>query len=802
MRGAWREVRGERMGHNEKREADLDELRERFSRLSEASASISESLELEKVLEGVLDNARELTGARYGLMVLCDNRGWIEDYVASGLTSQQAHHFWQMPEGVAFHRHLIEVGGPIREPDLLAYARQRGLPVPNLPFPDSEAASVLAMRLRHRSELVGAICVSHKDQQFTPDDEETMALFATQAAMVITNARRHQQEQRARADLETLVNTAPVGVLVFDAENGALKTANREAKKLVGEHLLPGGTVEDLLNTATFRSPDGRELPADELPLARVLESGEPVRGEEIVVEAPGERSITAMINATAICGDDGAVVSVVMTVEDITPLADLERLRTEFLGMVGHELRMPLTSIKGSASTLLESQASLTPAEMAQFFGIIADQADYMRVLISDLIDIVQIETGTLAIDPEPVDVSRLVDEARVAFLSSGGRDNIVIDIVPDLPLVSADRLRIVQVITNLLTNASRNSHDTSTIRIETEFDGVHVSVSVADDGLGIEPERLLHLFAKFSPNDAPGKGRDMGLGLAICKGIAEAHGGRIWAESDGPGLGSQFTFTIPASQQAAPSTGAGRSRVYAHMIPPSGDAAERILALDDDPKTLKAIRDALAGAGFEPVLTGDPKQLAPLIEQTDPQVVLLDIMLPDTDGLELMHETAALGEVPVIFLSAYNRPELIARAFEMGAVDYLVKPFTPSELAARVRAALHKKPQRPTTFSLKELSIDYSQRSVALAGRRLELTPIEYSVLVELSTNAGSTLTHEHLLQTGWSTASPGNVGLLRTVIKTLRRKLGDDSRNPDYIFTVSRIGYRLASPSPTPG
>ena len=789
------------MGHDETREADLDALRERFSRLSAASASINESLDLEKVLQGVLDNARELTGARYGLMVLCDDQGWIENYVASGLTSQQALDFWRMPEAVAFHRHLMEVGGPIREPDLITYAREQGLPEPSLPFPDSEAASVLAMRLRYRSELAGAICVSHKERDFTPDDEETMALFATQAALVITNARRHQQEQRARADLETLVNTAPVGVLVFDAENGELKTTNREAKRLVGEHLLPGGTVEELLNTATFRSPDGRQLPTGELPLARVLESGEPVRSDEIVVEAPGERSLTAMINATPISGDDGAVVSVVMTVEDITPLADLERLRTEFLGMVGHELRMPLTSIKGSASTLLESQASLTPAEMAQFFRIIADQADYMRALIGDLTDIVQIETGTLAIDPEPVDVSRLVDEARVAFLSSGSRDNVVIDIVPDLPLVSADRLRIVQVITNLLTNASRNSHDTSTIRIETGFDGVHVSVSIADDGLGIEPERLSHLFAKFSPSDLPKKGRDMGLGLAICKGIAEAHGGRIWAESDGPGLGSRFTFTIPASQQVAPSSGAGRSRVYAHMVPASGDGAEKILALDDDPKTLKAIRDALKGAGFEPVLTGDPRHLAPLIEQADPQVVLLDMMLPETDGLELMNQIAALGEVPVIFLSAYNRPELIARAFEMGAVDYLVKPFTPSELAARVRAALHKKPQRLSEFSLKELRIDYSERSVTLAGSRLELTPIEYRVLVELTTNAGTTLTHEHLLQAGWSTGSPGNVGLLRTVIKTLRRKLGDDSRNPDYIFTVSRIGYRLASPSPAP-
>ena len=786
------------MGQDDDSAAEVAALRERLSRLSEATASINKSLEFETVLQGVLDNAKELTGARHGWMVLCDDRGWIVDYVASGLTPQEASEFWQMPSGAVFHRHLVKLGGPIRLQDLLAFVDESGLPELNLPFAATSTISLLAALLRHRSEIVGAVYLFDKDQGFTSGDEETLVMFASQAAMVISNARRHQEEQRARADLETVVNTAPVGVLVFDAETRALRIANREAERLVGELLLPGGSVEDLLSAATFRGSDGREIPPERLPLAQVLESGEPVRGGEVVVEAPDGRSLTAMINATPIVGEDGTVASVVMTVEDISPLADLERLRTEFLGIVGHELRMPLTSIKGSATTLQESQASLSPAEMSEFFRIIGERADYMRDLIGDLIDIVQIETGALAVDPEPVDVSRLVDEARSVFSSSGGRENVHIGIVPDLPLVSADRRRIVQVITNLLANASRSSHETSPISIETSFDGVHVAVSVVDAGLGIEPERFLHLFAKFSPSAGRDTGRDLGLGLAICKGIVEAHGGRIWAESDGPGLGSRFTFTVPAASQTRAESEADPSRVYAHTLQHSALTAERVLALDDDPKTLKAIRDTLADAGFEPIVTGNPNQIASLIDETRPQVVLLDVMLPETDGLELMHGIVALRDLPVIFLSAYNRPELIAKAFEMGAVDYLVKPFTPSELAARVRAALRKKPEAPGAFSLGEMRIDYLQRAVTLAGRLVELSPSEYSVLVELSVNAGAALSHDRLMQAAQGPAGSGTASHLRTIVKTLRRKLGDDSRNPTYIFTVPRIGYRLASPA----
>ena len=666
----------------------------------------------------------------------------------------------------------------------------------------------LAAPILLRGERLGGIYLSDKEPQssveagegeFTIRDEETLSMFVSQAALVISNARVHREEHRARAYFETLVNTTPVGVLVFDAEHETLRYANQEAARMVREQLLPGGSLSEHLGTATYRTVDGHEIPPEELPVAKVLGSSEALRSEEIVIEAQNGRSITTMMNATPIRSEEGKIESVIVSVQDITPIAELEKLRAEFLGMVGHELRTPIASIKGSTTTLLDSSASLDPAEMLQYHRIINEQADYMRDLIGDLIDVVRIETGTLSIHPAPTEVARLVDEGRNNFLSAGGRDNVRINLMPDLPLAMADGRRIAQVMSNLLVNAGRNSHETSAIRVDAAVEGVHVAISVADSGRGVPVERLPYLFQKFSSPEDRDRNQDLGLGLAICKGIVEAHGGRIWAESDGPGLGSRFTFTLPTSAHVLADTPSERVHAAASTRR-TGSEQTRVLAVDDDPRLLKHVRDSLSNSGYSPVVTGDPEEVLSLMDETRPHVVLLDLMLPGTDGVELMQDIHASHDTPVIFLSAYDQDELIAKAFENGAVDYIVKPFSPTELAARVNAALRKKAELPSSFKHGELVLNYAERSVVVAGHHVELTPIEYRLLIELSTNVGSALTHEQLLLRVWGSSQSGDARPLRTAVKNLRRKLGDEVGNPQYIVTVPRVGYRMPRPDTT--
>ena len=791
--------------------AEVAGLRERLSRLSEAGRRINESLDFDTVLQEVLDSARSLTGARYGVMTLADDAGEVENFLSSGMTSGEAQRLWELPERWQLFDSVGSASEPLRIDDLNSHVRSMGLSGLRFPLPVDPVVPFLAAPILHRGRHVGNIHVAQREGggDFTLDDEQTLAMFASHAAMVIANARTHRDERRARADLETLINTSPVGVIVFDARTGAPKSFNREAARIVDHLREPDQSPEQLLDVLTFVRADGREVALSDFPLADLLGTGEVVRLEEIVMRVPNGRSVSALLNSTPIRAEEGGVESVVVTLQDMTPLEDLEQLRAEFLGMVSHELRAPLASIKGSVTTLLEAAPELDPAEMTQFFRIISNSSDEMHHLIGDLLDVARIETGSLSVEPRACEVTAIVDDARTRFLSGGARGDLRMDLDADLPPVMADRRRVVQVLSNLLSNAARNSPEDSPILVRVAGEGADVAFSVADVGRGIPEDLLPHLFRKLSRSAGARPGSIMagsGLGLAICKGIVEAHGGRIWVESDGPGLGARFAFTLPAAAaepaggEAGPAVGAGPPRRA-----PAGPM--RVLAVDDDPQALRYVRDALTKAGYAPIVTADPGDVAHLMKEERPHVVLLDLVLPGSDGIELMREILKTADVPVIFLSAYGQDEVVARALDLGAADYLVKPFSPTELAARIRAALRKRidpegPEPSGPYVAGGLGIDYVERRVTLGSVPVELTATEYAVLYHLSTGAPRVVTHNLLLQRVWGPERLGEPWLLRDVIKRLRRKLGDDASDPVHIFTEPRVGYRMsASAVPDP-
>ena len=621
----------------------------------------------------------------------------------------------------------------------------------------------------------------------------------------LTEERRRRREAEAdRQRMETLIGASPVGMLVIDAETRTVARVNEEAERIIGMPSMLGSRLERYHDLTLYRRMNGREYAVEDRPLHRTLNGGESALAEEILLVRPDGEAVMVLMNAIPIYFEDGRMESVVAAIQDMTPIEELEKLRSEFLAMVSHELRSPLATIKGSAASALGADTPYGAAESRQFFRIIEAQADRLTSLINTLLDVTMIDAGVLSVVPEPVNLAHLLDNARNAFLRGGGRQRVDLDLAPDMPLVSVDGARIAQVLSNLLSNAARHSDESSTIRISVspERDSPFVAISVADEGIGIAAERLPHVFKKFFGSNGEDGERGatedgLGLGLAICKGIAEAHGGRIWAESERAGHGARFTFTLPLSEDAA----VGATDVEGARAESAQESGERIriLAVDDDPQILRHVRLTLSEAGYAVRGTGSADRAVDLLESERPHLALLDMMLDGTDGLTLMERIRKVSEIPVIFLSAHDRTDNKVSALKLGAYDYIAKPFEASELVARIEATLRKSGALGgktvhALYRLGDLELDYADRRVTLAGEPVKLTATEYRMLEELSMSAGRVLTHGQLLERVWGHDYFDGTDLTRNFVGRLRRKLGDDARRPKYIFTAPGVGYRM--------
>ena len=768
-------------------------LRDRLPRLSGAIIRISASLDPDTILQEVVESTCALTGARYGVITTIDLAGEIQDVVTAGLTSDERQQLADWPDGPRLLEHFRDLPAALRLADLPTYVRSLGYSAGAV----VGAKTLLGTPMRHRRDHVGNLFLAEKEdgREFTNEDEEVAVLFASQAAAAITNARTHHNERRARADLEALFDTSPVGVAVLDPRSAKSVSLNREAKRILQKLKMPGRSPEELLEVLTCRRANDFEAALDPLPLARAMSVAETLRAEEIVLQVPDGRSVVTLLNATPIRSSDGEVESVVVTMQDLTSLERAERLRAEFIDMVNRELRAPLTAIKGSAATALGASPGLDPVEMLEFFQIINKQADHMRGLISDLVDAGRIATGTLSVTPEPSQVAVLVDQARSTFLVGGSRHPVLLDLPPDLPRVLADRHRIVQVLSNLLSNAARYSPESSPIRVAAERDGVHVMISVSDEGRGEPSELLPGSLRKYTgfvgAEGEHGLGRSE-LGLALCKGLVEAHGGRIGGANSGVSRGATFTFTVPVAEEADDTASAGiprrSSRTPSEPVTP-------ILVVYNDLQTLRFVGDALRATGYSPILADGQQEWSGIVSTAKPHLILLDL-LPGTDGIQLMESLRELTDLPVIVVTTYGRDETVARALDAGAVDYIVRPFSPTELTTRIGAALRRRAE-PEPFVLRDLAIDYEGRRVTVAGRSVQLTATEYDLLRVLSRDPRRVKTYDYLIHQVWGGPEAADPTLVRAFVKKVRRKLGDDATRPVYILNERGVGYRMGGP-----
>jgi signal transduction histidine kinase len=233
---------------------------------------------------------------------------------------------------------------------------------------------------------------------------------------------------------------------------------------------------------------------------------------------------------------------------DDAPSLDEADRLRAELISALAHEMRTPLTSIKGYSTALLMDEASFNPQTQHEFLQIIDEECDTLQDLIHDVLESSNIEAGLLQLEPQPILLHRLVQSLVSDLEHRTSKHHFVIDFPPDFPIVEADPHRVEQVLRNLLDNSVKYCPEGGIVVIRSEAQEDQVVISVADQGVGIAPEHLNRLFEKYFRVRSAMNHHVVGsgLGLPIARAIVEAHGGRIWAESR-LGEGSTFTFTLP---------------------------------------------------------------------------------------------------------------------------------------------------------------------------------------------------------------------------------------------------------------
>ena len=465
---------------------------------------------------------------------------------------------------------------------------------------------------------------------------------------------------------------------------------------------------------------------------------------------------------------------------QEAAALRRSRELQRGFLSRLSHELRTPLTAIRGYASSLMQPDVTWDRDSQQRFLDRIAAESARLGRLVDDLLDFSAIESGIMRLQRDWCDI-RLVIEAAIACLPPEHAKEVTLNCDTGLPVVWADHDRMEQVFVNLLNNAFGHNPPGTRVQVTAEAGPAEVVISVLDDGLGLPPELAA---APFEPARRPRASTGAGLGLSIAKGIVQAHGGML--ELTALAKGTCFSVYLPVEAEALEAGSGGVARQATSgprtMTAMNEDVRKTCaLVVEDDPNIVDLIRSNLAVRGFDTVVSVDGMRALQLLETEDPDIVLLDLMLPEADGFELCRQIRERSPVAIIVVSARGGERDKVTALHMGADDYMTKPFSIEELLARITATLRRtrpaaptEQQAPPVIVVGDIVIDLALQQVRRNGQPVHLTPTEFALLRELAVNRGKLLTHAHLLRRVWGHGYETETEYLRVYVRRLRAKL----------------------------
>jgi PAS domain S-box-containing protein len=582
-------------------------------------------------------------------------------------------HRWSAPDSVAPRAAL---------PSTRAWARAPTIEGPWAHVP-------LMNGFRRRQRISAARPPTH---EWRPEDLATLADAAARIGLAIDRAHGEAALRASESRLQAMFATASIGLCEVTVD-GRFARVNDALCEMLGR------SRDDLLARGVRDVTHPDDVAASFAALASVFATGEAVTVDKRYVRRDGV-AIWAISSITRVTGDGlGPPSAFVVTVDitdrrsAITALREADRRKDEFLATLAHELRNPLAPIRNAVQIL--DSGELKPRELALCREIIKRQAQHMAWLLDDLLDVSRVTRGKLQLRRERLDVREVVESAveTTRPLMTAQRHEFVVRLPDEPAYLEADRVRISQVITNLLTNAAKYTNPGGRVELAVERAGPEVRISVRDDGIGLAPPDLDRVFDMFSQVDAAldrAQG-GLGIGLALVRGIVELHGGHVQARSEGIGRGAEFVVWLPAadapSARTAPAPAAGTFRTR-----------RRILVADDNRDAARTLEVVLRFAGHDVRIAHDGLSALAIGEEFQPEIVLLDIGMPGLNGYQTARRLRAEPwgrDVLLVALTGWGQASDRELAKSAGFDQHVTKPTDPARIVDLVAA--HSPAEKP---------------------------------------------------------------------------------------------------------
>lgn len=574
----------------------------------------------------------------------------------------------------------------ILQPEALGVSQELLLRHLAVDLPPEQAAALLP-RL---GPLLGAFAGGFFQQSLAiilnQQEEIRGALLAQRQRAEAALERQYREAERARGETRAVLDAAAEAIALV-APDGRFLTINRRFGELLGlqSEEVAGRRLDEL------RAVVERVFAEPAAIWPRLTDTADQEQQFTDIVQQRWPQRRELELFSTPVQSESGEPLGRLFAFRDVTREREVSRMKSDFVALVSHELRTPLTSIKGYIDLLLAEDAGALNTEQCDFLTIVKNNADRLVTLINDLLDLSRIESGRIEARRERLDIATLIAGVAAAFRPQLERkgQHLALDFDAGLPAVSGDADRIIQVFTNLISNAHKYTPNGGSITVRGTAEREAVRVDVTDSGMGLTPDEQGQLFTRFfrSRRRAAQEAGGTGLGLVITRSLVEMHGG-VMSVTSQPGQGATFSVTLPSYQQRkAPPMPAPR-RAVAAGTPYGG----RVLVVDDEPDIAQLLQRFLERAGYQVLVAHRAAEALQLARADQPDLITLDLAMPDDDGftiLEWLKSDPATAAIPVMLISIL---EDSGRGKRLGAVDYLTKPVQEQTLRAHVAAALTK--------------------------------------------------------------------------------------------------------------